>query len=116
VTARLDSNQYPEVQGCIKGIIFLSTPHRGSSSTSWPITLSTAVNVIMTVASPSAGSFRTDLLKTLEPNSDELQTLAENFRNQVAGITIVSCYEMNITPPLKALVIILPPRLTVGCV
>ncbi|KAH9204036.1 Alpha/Beta hydrolase protein [Leptodontidium sp. 2 PMI_412] len=105
VVARLDSNLYPGVQSSTKGIVFLSTPHRGSSSTDWPITLGKALNAILKFTPSSVGSTRTDLLETLKTNSDELQRLATDFRNQAVGIKIVSCYEMNITPPLKALIV-----------
>lgn len=106
--ARLDSNLYPGVQGSTKGIVFLSTPHRGSGSTDAPITLGKALNATLMFTPSSVRSTRTDLLETLKSNSDELKRLATDFRNQAMGIKIVSCYKINITPPLKALVCVMP--------
>jgi hypothetical protein len=98
----------------VKGIVFLSTPHRGSGSVTWPNLLGNVLNAILTIAPSSTGSFRNDLTELLRSNSDELQALATNFRNQAIGIKIVSCYEMNITPPLKDLVIIACPEANIS--
>lgn len=96
--ARLDAKDYPFIQESVKGIIFLSTPHRGSDSVKWPLLLANILNA------SSLGSARKDLLKSLERNSEELLSISKNFRNQVEGVRIISFYEQNTTPPFSSLV------------
>ena len=96
--ARLDAKDYPFIQNSVKGILFLSTPHRGSDSVKWPLVLANILNA------SSLGLARKDLLKSLERNSEELLSISKNFRNQVEGVRIISFYEQNTTPPLSGLV------------
>jgi len=47
------------------------------------------------------GTFRTDLLKLLEKDSQELVNITVDFRNQHKGVKIVSFYEGDATAPFK---------------
>jgi hypothetical protein len=99
--ARLDAEDYLFIQDSVKGILFLSTPHRGSESVKWPLLLANIVNV------SGLGSARDDLLKSLEKDSEELLAISTSFRNQVRGAKIISCYETNTAPLLSSLVSLL---------
>src|SRR6266536_1654513 len=102
IIARLDAVDYSHLHECTKGILFLGTPHRGSSTTQWPLLLSSILNVALTLPKLPAsytGSFRRDLLKGLAKESKELQTISENFRNQMLDMKIVSFVEQITTPP-----------------
>jgi hypothetical protein len=104
IIARLDAVDYSDLLECTKGILFLSTPHRGSSTTIWPLLLSNILNVALTMPklpATYAGSFRNDLLNGLLKESQELQTISESFRNQIHNTKIVSFVEQNITPPFS---------------
>ncbi|KAH0559359.1 hypothetical protein GP486_004127 [Trichoglossum hirsutum] len=108
VIARLDAVDYGNILECTKGILFLSTPHRGSSTTRWPVLLSNVLNVALTtpkLPASYAGSFRNDLLNSLLKDSDELQAISENFRNQIHSVKIVSFVEQNTTPPFSKRVV-----------
>ncbi|KFZ03761.1 hypothetical protein V502_10684 [Pseudogymnoascus sp. VKM F-4520 (FW-2644)] len=105
ITARLDAVDYGFITGSTRGILFLSTPHRGSEATKWPELLSNVVNVATAVPSAFTGSCRTDLLRSLQKNSGELGNIATDFRNQMKGVKIVSFLEQNSTPPLKTRVV-----------
>ena len=103
IIARLDAVDYSHLHECTKGILFLSTPHRGSSTTQWPL-LSNILNVALTLPklpASNTGSFRHDLLKGLAKESKELQTISESFRNQMLDMKIVSFVEQNTTPPFS---------------
>ena len=104
IQARLDECDYPGIKESAKAIIFLSTPHRGSGSVTWPLLLANVINASLAAESQFWGRARTDLLKSLEKDAGGLHEISFNFRNQAAGIRVVSCYEQNITPPLNELV------------
>jgi hypothetical protein len=107
IIARLDAADYSHLHECTKGILFLSTPHRGSSTTQWPLLLSNILNVALTLPklpASYAGSFRRDLLKSLLKESEELQMISHNFRNQMLNMKIVSFVEQNTTPPFSKMV------------
>jgi hypothetical protein len=77
----------------------MSTPHRGSESIRWPLLLANIGNV--TLPSSYPGAFRADLLRSLEKNSEALQTISTNFRNPMSRIKIISFVEQEVTPPLS---------------
>lgn len=83
-------------------ILFLATPHRGSGEAQLPIVLSNIGNLALTGTSRFAGRFRTDLLKIVEKDSDELEEISINFRNQIGDIEIASFIETLSTPPAKS--------------
>jgi hypothetical protein len=103
ITASLDRDEYANIRESTRGILFLSTPHRGSDSVTWPKLLSNVANVALTytVTSGFTGKFRTDLLSSLEKESQDLVNLTIEFRNQHRGIKIISFVENNATPPFK---------------
>lgn len=94
----LDKTDYPGLKGLIKGILFFSTPHRGSDSTKWPDLLTS----IAEAAIPGVPSLRNDLIKSLGRDSDDLQKFSNDWQNQIGGIKIFSLVEMNVTPPLTS--------------
>lgn len=95
--AQIHPEKYPFIKDSIKGILFLSTPHRGSEIVEWPILLANILNTSLYLTSGFHGSARTDLLKSLERNSKELREISDNFSSQVKSIKIISCYEQNKT-------------------
>ena len=101
ITAVIDKVDYGPIRDATKGILFLSTPHRGSDVTPWPKLMSNVGNVIVTYTKSSGffGKFRSDLVELLEKGSKELNTVGIEFRNQHKGITLVSFYETDSTPP-----------------
>jgi len=103
VLAQIHPDRYPVIQDAISGIIFLSTPHRGSDSVEWPKLLANILDTSLYLTSGFHGSTRRDLLKSLERNSKELRTVSDNFSSQVKNIKIISFYEQNKTPVGRAL-------------
>lgn len=103
ITASLDRDDYGHIRDSTKGILFLSTPHRGSTSVPWPKLLSNIGNVALeyTRSSGWLGKFRADLLTLLERDSEQLVDITLDFRNQHKGIKIVSFYEGDAAPPFK---------------
>lgn len=64
ITASLDRDEYANIRESTRGILFLSTPHRGPDAVSWPKLLSNVGNVALTYSGTSGftGKFRNDLL------------------------------------------------------
>lgn len=104
ITTRLDSEDHPYIRSSTKAIIFLSTPHRGSESTTWPSIFANILQCSVLSVSRSMGTIRSDILEMLKRNSETLHAITLNIRNQADGIKIVSCHEMNTTPPFGHLV------------
>ena len=101
VTAVIDAEDYANIRDSVVGILFLGTPHRGSSTTQLPQVLANIVNATLTGTARLTGQIRTDLLKSLGKDSGVLKTLSTDFRNQTSNIKIVSFIEQNTTPPFK---------------
>ena len=101
VTALIDAEDYANIRDSVIGILFLGTPHRGSSTTQLPQVLANIANATLTGTARFTGQIRTDLLKSLEKDSGVLRTLSTDFRNQASNIKIVSFIEQNTTPPYK---------------
>jgi hypothetical protein len=101
VTALIDAEDYANIRDSVIGILFLSTPHRGSSTTQLPQVLANIANATLTGTARFTGNIRTDLIKSLGKDSSVLKTLSTNFRNQASNIKIVSFIEQNTTPPFK---------------
>lgn len=81
--------------------MFLGTPRRGSSETQLPIILTSIVNIALTGTKRFVGTMRTDLLRTLQSDSQILKEISTTFRNQTRNIKIGSFIEQNVTPPAK---------------
>ncbi|TVY19661.1 Protein SERAC1 [Lachnellula arida] len=89
-TALLDN--YNEISSTVKGIMFLATPHRGSSSASLSALLKMIAQLATTV-SKRGGTFRADLLQDLEKDAKVLTQISQEFRNRHEGIKIATFYE-----------------------
>jgi hypothetical protein len=79
----------------VAGIVFLGTPHRGSSIASLGALVGRIINVFLV-----AKSIRTDHLRYLEYESKALQDLTDSACNRLANIKIVSFYETKPEPAL----------------
>ena len=101
VTALIDAEDYANIRDSVIGILFLGTPHRGSSTIQLPQVLANVANTALTGTARFRGQIRTDLLKSLEKDSTVPKTLSTNFRNQASNIKIISFIEQNTTPPFK---------------
>lgn len=77
----------------------MGTPHRGSDVASWAGTFSRVANAVS-----RSRSFRTDLLKNLECNSDALRAISRQFVQRAAQFEIKTFIERQISPPLSTLV------------
>jgi ankyrin repeat domain-containing protein 50 len=97
----IDAEDYANIRDSVIGILFLGTPHRGSSTTQLPQVLANITNAALAGATRHTGQIRADLLKSLEKDSGVLKTLSTNFRNQASNIKIVSFIEQKTTPPFK---------------
>jgi hypothetical protein len=94
----IDAEDYANIRDSVIGILFLGTPHRGSSTTQFPLVLANIMNVVALPGTTRfTGQMRVDLIK----NSDVLKELSTNFRYQVSNIEIISFIEQKTTPPLK---------------
>ncbi|KAM5521100.1 ankyrin repeat protein [Fusarium oxysporum f. sp. phaseoli] len=107
VIAHEDNNLYGEILKSIIGVVFLATPHRGSTVANFASVVGTIINTFR--ATPSAGmgprAIRTDLLNHLIYDSDALQDLNMSARNRLGNICVVSCYEDKPTAPLSSLIV-----------
>lgn len=94
--ARNESALYPDIIGSVSAILFLATPHRGSTYASYATILSRIAEAITTGSQVSriTGAMRTDLLKSLRTNEDELLRIAEDFRVHTSSMKITSFLEL----------------------
>lgn len=88
IHATLDTSTHGPIAHCIRGVIFLGTPHRGSRSASQAQIISKIVNT----ATLGSG-VRSDLLRTLQVPSPELETISRHATQLLKKISIVSFYE-----------------------
>jgi len=97
----------------VKGIMFLATPHRGSSSATLSALFKRIVELATTLSKRGA-TFRADLLQGMERNSKVLTQISIEFRNQHEGINIATFYEQKPIEilPLSAPVLLSSTRIT----
>ncbi|KFZ03150.1 hypothetical protein V502_11189 [Pseudogymnoascus sp. VKM F-4520 (FW-2644)] len=105
ITAKLDDEDFGNITKSVAGIAFLSTPHRGSSQAGFPALLASVANVALSGTSRYVGSMRLDLIKSLEKESESLNDISTNFRNQMGNMKIASFIELDKTPPANKLIV-----------
>ena len=83
------NSRFEHIKIATFGIIFLGTPHRGSPQ----------ARLGQIVANVARIAFKTqsNVLESLKSNSNELDTLSEEFSNLHGTLKIVSCYEQKKT-------------------
>jgi hypothetical protein len=96
-----------DISQSVQGIVFLGTPHRGSSSADYSRILSLAVNAVGRSAQVTrfTGSTRTDLLQALRTNSRDLLSIGEDFSRLADGFAIASFIETNRMPGMDSLIV-----------
>jgi hypothetical protein len=72
LSAKIHEDDYPDVAWSIAGIIFLGTPHRGSNYQS-------KASIIATIASIVGVGERSQVLKSIEKDSDTLTDMIHDF-------------------------------------
>ena len=90
---------YQDILKSTLGIIFMGTPHRGSTIADWTRMFTSIVDSVL-----FGTRMRSDLLKDLRTNSRALQEITSSFKYRTSGLQIVTFYEQEITTPLKKLV------------
>ncbi|KAM7212754.1 hypothetical protein V8F06_011843 [Rhypophila decipiens] len=88
IQATLDTTNHGSIAHCVSGVVFLGTPHRGSKSASQAQIISKIINT----ATLGSG-IRSDLLRTLQVSSPELETISRHAIQLLKRISIVSFYE-----------------------
>ena len=78
--------RYEHIWSQTKALIFLGTPHRGSDSANLAVIVGRIVNV-------AGAGVDTRILKTLQPRSEELETLSNEFKDVARHIMIRTYYE-----------------------
>ncbi|KAI9693536.1 MAG: hypothetical protein M1820_009188 [Bogoriella megaspora] len=100
-------DRYPEVWVHSKGVVFFGTPHRGSSFAKPAKILGDIANVLLGRSGTRLfrGGINTDLLNTLKSGSEELLGVADTFTQRANALSIVTLYELQITPPLGNVIV-----------
>jgi hypothetical protein len=98
----IEDELYGSIRKSVIGILFLGTPHRGSSETRIPLILTSIANVASGATFGFIGPTRPQLIKALEKDSQILKDISTSFRNQTSKIHIASFIEQEITPPANA--------------
>lgn len=102
IIARLDAEDYGSIAESVSAILFLATPHQGSEHASLPAVLCSVANVALIGTTRFTGPMRTDLVESLKKDSDNLNEISKDFRNQVKTIKIASFVEDVVIRPLKS--------------
>ena len=99
-------DRFPQVWLQSKGVVFLGTPHRGSSTAALGKLFGDIVNLawLATGARMFRGGIRTALLEDLKQNSPQLIRIANTFTQRAGTLLISTFYETEITPPVGAVV------------
>ncbi|KAN0101984.1 Ankyrin repeat-containing domain protein [Hyaloscypha variabilis] len=107
IIAKIEDRRFEDILMSVKSIMFLATPHRGSSETQYPGMLASIANLAMNQSGATRlfGRSRSDLIKTLEKDSQILLDISTDFRNQMRNIKTASAIEQNLTPPAKSLIV-----------
>lgn len=85
----------------IKGVMFLGTPHLGTSVTAWTRTIKSISQL------PRLETLRTDLLKDIPAKSKTMGTICEEFVEHSESLHVVTVCETKIIPGLRSLVSVL---------
>ncbi|KAK2746767.1 hypothetical protein FQN55_005494 [Onygenales sp. PD_40] len=99
--AIIDSEDYDNIRTSTCGILFFSTPHRGSTITRLPEVMVNIANLCLAGTSKLTGRMRSDLIKSLERDSQDLKSISTDIRHQIAAYRIVSFVEKKSTPPFS---------------
>jgi hypothetical protein len=99
VIAHEAADFYGDILRSTKGVIFMGTPHRGSSLASFALL---AANLINTAS--FSRTLRKDLLKNLEEKSEALMEISRQFVHRTPSLKIISFIEQEVEPPLTTLV------------
>ena len=83
-----------------KAVIFLGTPHRGSSDANYGKLLGDIANLALHVSGSSrfTGRINTSLIEALSHESKELLGIAEDFIPHASSLHIISFYETETHP------------------
>jgi hypothetical protein len=98
IIAALEPQPFFNICESTTAILFLGTPHRGSSTTELPKVLA---NIACIGTFWFTGFMRLDLLRSLAKGSKELEEISIAFRTQAASVRIVSFVEQKATPPFS---------------
>jgi hypothetical protein len=95
IIAKNESGNYPGIADYVRAILFLGTPHRGSTTARYGEVLAQIANVfvVATQTSRASGTMRYELLKSLRASENGLLAIAEDFRVHTARIKIFSFIE-----------------------
>ena len=107
VLAHEQDELYGGILNATYAIVFLGTPHGGTSGTTDVAKLvGHVINACLYVSRSGgvAGIARIDVRDTLSTDSDALKILAATFKNRLYNLRIVTFYETEVTPPLAQLV------------
>jgi len=99
-------DRFPAVWLRSKGVVFLGTPHRGSSIASQAEVYGNILNVAWHASGLHhfRGGVRTTLIRNLSQNSPELVAIADSFTQRASTLLIVTFYEKYNTSPVGAVV------------
>ncbi|CAH0048541.1 unnamed protein product [Clonostachys solani] len=92
-------SRYGSLLAQIKSVIFLGTPHRGSDIATWAKMLGKISNLFV------SDSVRIGLIKDLEPQSQVLKDIEDQFLQRTIGLRIFTFYERVKTKHIKSLVV-----------
>lgn len=106
VLAHEDDTVYRTLLDSVSGIVFMGTPHRGSSIANLGSVVGRIVNTCSatTTATLQNRVIRTDLLDYLNHGSKALHDLAVSVRNRLQDLVIISFYETEALSPLSSMV------------
>ena len=90
---------YRPILECVRGVVFMGTPHRGSELATLAKSLGNIIN-----AAFLSKQVRSDLLDNLKKSSSTLAEVSKSCVYRLASIRIVSFYEQNYLEPFGRLV------------
>jgi hypothetical protein len=85
----------PELSPRLRGVMFLGTPHRGSSLTNMASVFTGVINVAARLGSLGLAKnpLQQDFLSQLRTGSQTLRELHDTFSKRVSGLQVKSFYE-----------------------
>ena len=90
----MESSRYGDLLKRVQVIIFLGTPHQGSSIANFAANIAQLSNAVArSTLLPIWGLTRADLIHLLKAHSEELGKLTRDFSHRVGSVHIISAYE-----------------------
>ncbi|CZR62802.1 uncharacterized protein PAC_12699 [Phialocephala subalpina] len=97
---RIANNEanFSDIARCTKGILFFGTPHRGATAAKW-------LSLVTDIAATAYDKPRSAFVDVLEPNSQDLMDVSEDFRSIATRYALITFVEQDIFDNIGSVIV-----------